>query len=390
MPDCPQPHQHFELNDSLQLIAVNSVSRNADDNQRPVATTRLSLSLARTERSGLGRAYPSHAQTAQLHCVTVEAGSLATDEFHKHHFEWIRTMPPKELMDLLNSHRKQNLRNLFHSAEIRFKSGISTAETTRLQLESRDIRRNAERTSGQGSHDSQEKHGFVVRMLETATGVGASDLKAILPSVLDPSILSNIAPFVGIVRAGERLIQHIRDFYGTALQRYRSIRAVAALHGGDARAAGEAVKKMLQKALVASALDIGRTASQFTVGLASACIDGGMVVNLIASVQKLIQRLVLIGLDISERDAAMTCLRNGQFDREVFKESPLLGCYYLTCSNTSDIVGLLAAPGGDEDWMSKVEKSKKYIDPLLASAREQIQKSRLEVVGIPCGLIKAA
>lgn len=320
----------------------------------------------------------------------VEAGSLATDEFNKHHFEWIRTMPPKELMDLLNSHRKQNLRNLFHSAEIRFKSGISTAETTRLQLESRDIRRNAERTSGRGSHDSQEKHGFVVRMLETATGVGASDLKAILPSVLDPSILSNIAPFVGIVRAGERLIQHIRDFYGTALQRYRSIRAVAALHGGDARAAGEAVKKMLQKALVAGALDIGRTASQFTVGLASACIDGGMVVNLIASVQKLIQRLVLIGLDISERDAAMTYLRNGQFDRGVFEKSPLLGCYYLTCSNTSDIVGLLAAPGGDEDWMSKVEKSKKYIDPLLASAREQIQKSRLEVVGIPCGLVKAA
>ncbi|EKK01832.1 hypothetical protein RBSH_02830 [Rhodopirellula baltica SH28] len=56
MPHCPQPHQHFELNDSLQLIAVNSVSRNADDNQRPVATTRWSLPLARTGRGGMGRA----------------------------------------------------------------------------------------------------------------------------------------------------------------------------------------------------------------------------------------------------------------------------------------------------------------------------------------------
>ena len=343
----------------------------------------------RTQRDQNG---PFHRKRSLAKCAAprVEAGSLATDEFHKHCFEWNRIMPPKELMDLMNSHREQNMRTLFHSAEVRFKAGISTAETTRLQVESQDIRRNAERASGQGSQGSQEQNGFVVRMLESATGVSAADLKAFLPSALDPSILSNVAPFVGIVRSGERLIQHIRDFYGTAVQRYRSIHAVAALHGGNAKAAGEAVKKMLQKALVAGALDIGRTASQFTVGLASACIDGGMMVNLVASVQKLIQRLVLIGLDISERNSAMSCLRKGVFNRDVFKASPLLGCYYLTCSNTSDIVGLLAAPGGDEDWMSKVEKSKKYIDPLLASAREQIQKSRLEVVGIPCGLVKAA
>tara|TARA_R110001592_G_C12916165_1_gene728076 strand:- start:12 stop:146 length:135 start_codon:yes stop_codon:yes gene_type:complete len=37
-----------------------------------------------------------------------------------------------------------------------------------------------------------------------------------------------------------------------------------------------------------------------------------MMVNLVASVQKLIQRFDLIGLDISERNSAMSCLNPGK------------------------------------------------------------------------------
>ncbi|WP_404309928.1 hypothetical protein [Neorhodopirellula lusitana] len=297
-------------------------------------------------------------------------------------------MPPRELMEVLNRNREQNMQNLFQKAEIQFKNGESDAEAVKIRMESQAIERNAKQCSKQDSGSSQQHSGFVVNMLEAATGVGAADLKQFLPVVLDPGIIANVAPFVGIIRSGERLIQHIRDFHKTALQRYKATRAVAALHAGDAFAAGTAVKQMLQKALVAGACDIARSASQFTVGLASSCIDGGVVVNLVASVQKLIQRLVLIGLDFAERNAARACLQARIFDRRVFSASPLLGCYYLTCSSSSDIIGMMADPNGDEDWMSQVEKSKKHIDPLLTAAREQIKKSRLEVTGLPCGLSK--
>jgi hypothetical protein len=67
---------------------------------------------------------------------------------------------------------------------------------------------------------------------------------------------------------------------------------------------------------------------------------------------------------------------------EVFEDCPLLGCYLLVNSNTSDIVNLMLEEIGQPDWKGNVEKMvKESITPMVKDANELINKSRLEVVG---------
>ena len=64
----------------------------------------------------------------------------------------------------------------------------------------------------------------------------------------------------------------------------------------------------------------------------------------------------------------------------VFSECPILGCYLLTCSDTSSVANLFVADIGLPGWMDKVELLKKQkMDPLLKIATAAINASRLQL-----------
>ena len=72
-----------------------------------------------------------------------------------------------------------------------------------------------------------------------------------------------------------------------------------------------------------------------------------------------------------------------QLDLKVFKASPLLGCYLLTCSDTSSVINFSLAEIGTPGWMDKVEKMKKKgFDTLVKLATKEITSSRLYLDGL--------
>ena len=68
---------------------------------------------------------------------------------------------------------------------------------------------------------------------------------------------------------------------------------------------------------------------------------------------------------------------------EIFEKCPILGCYFITCSNTSDIVNFLTENVGAVGWKLDIEVMKRqHIDPMIDYARHAMENSRLEVSGM--------
>ena len=70
-------------------------------------------------------------------------------------------------------------------------------------------------------------------------------------------------------------------------------------------------------------------------------------------------------------------------DASVFGECPILGCYLLTCSDTSSVINMFIADIGLPGWMDRVETlKKKKMDPMLKIAKTAIKSSRLQLEGL--------
>jgi hypothetical protein len=70
-------------------------------------------------------------------------------------------------------------------------------------------------------------------------------------------------------------------------------------------------------------------------------------------------------------------------DLTVFGECPILGCYLLTCADTSTVANFFVADIGLPGWMDRVEALKrKQMDPLLKIASKAIDASPLQLEGL--------
>ena len=65
------------------------------------------------------------------------------------------------------------------------------------------------------------------------------------------------------------------------------------------------------------------------------------------------------------------------------RECPILGCYLLTCSDTSQVGNFFVAEIGLPGWMDRVEAMKKTkMDPMLKIAKKAISDSHLQLEGL--------
>ena len=70
-------------------------------------------------------------------------------------------------------------------------------------------------------------------------------------------------------------------------------------------------------------------------------------------------------------------------DLTVFNDCPVLGCYLLTCADTSAVANMFIADIGLPGWMDRMEAmKKKQMDPLLKIASKNINSSRLQLEGL--------
>jgi len=157
---------------------------------------------------------------------------------------------------------------------------------------------------------------------------------------------------------------------------------------GDPYAAAEAIQVIIKRDLAQHSVMLAQQATATGAKIAGLFADLGTattagigVANTLASIGL---QLFSLGLDIKDMRAGNKRLTlPNALDLTVFNDCPVLGCYLLTCADTSAVANMFIADIGLPGWMDRMEAiKKKQMDPPLKIASKNINSSRLQLEGL--------
>jgi hypothetical protein len=218
-------------------------------------------------------------------------------------------------------------------------------------------------------------------------------------------VVGAFVPLAGTAVTGTRAIYYWGNTALAAHSYYKSKERASDVLPGDPAAAVHALLRMIRREINENAIKAGRLTARGAVQLGtdaltiagiagSPAFGGGVAVTALAQAANagaaavncavaLVHQLYLMARDMKEKRKANKMLGRRPVDANLFQVCPLLGCYYLANSSTSDIVHVLASDFGAPGWMDRVEKQHKHsINELQKSATEAIKSHRYELEGL--------
>lgn len=222
-------------------------------------------------------------------------------------------------------------------------------------------------------------------------------LNTLIPQFL-LELAHSILPYISCAVSGGRAIVNT----GQAIyNEYKWIRATGHLEsfgGGDPYAAALSVRRVIERernqAMRLAALfgaDAAVKASAIAMDAASLGIPTvSAVMTPLAGFAKALGQvslqIFLLGRDIYEKQQANKLLGQSgsiRLSASLFEACPLLGCYFVACANTSDLINFIVEDIGSPGWQFDAEiMIKNHIHPMVEYARTAIDDSRLEVPGL--------
>lgn len=313
-----------------------------------------------------------------------------------------RALAEKEAMKELELQRQQNLQRMFFGAKVKFgpKSAASATKDFALSAASlgNTIRgaNTAKSTLGGKATFELAKGGFqrvdknMVKEMFTTLFGGHSfeEIKEALPALELTKVVTDVVPIISQVTSGVKIVTSLAAM-GKSIHANRKVKKnMHAVMPGDPRLAAEAVRNLLAREAAEKASEAAINGAKFGTSMASLTADGGVAASVAFGMISLAKLAVAIGIDITEMKFANKQLQTGPLDASLFTTCPLLGCYLIVNSNTSDIVHFLTGGMGDPGWMDDVERMRKDLDPVIDAARKFILASRLSMVGLPMDMAK--
>lgn len=221
--------------------------------------------------------------------------------------------------------------------------------------------------------------------------------------------VSSAAPFFGSAMTGGNALFHLGKAFWNTYRLTRTHFHQKVLLTGDPEAAGKAIYRLIRREVTREFLDFGRLSAQFTVSITgdvltvvgigaspvsfggTALLAGGTAMMapaaaLVSAVAKLAHTLFLVGRELREMRKGNKRLESPEtLDRTIFEDCPIIGCYLLTSSNTSDLLGFETDMIGKPGWMDEVERMhSKHLVPLIEEASRAIRLSRYRLTNLPC------
>lgn len=207
-----------------------------------------------------------------------------------------------------------------------------------------------------------------------------------------------IAPYVSIVRSGTKTTTYLVKMIKSRYQHYDLGTHVGAVLPGDPEAAARALLVMVQR-------EVDRNTRMTAIYGADTALKGGALALDAASLgvpsaslilnplTGMVTALAILGItvrslarDVQERQVANKLLAHSGTTRltsQLFQEAPILGCWFLACANTSDIVNFLVSDIGQPGWKLDVEVMiAKHVAPITKAAKGFVADSRFEVSGM--------
>ncbi|BFI96609.1 MAG: hypothetical protein RSP_21190 [Rhodanobacter sp.] len=201
-------------------------------------------------------------------------------------------------------------------------------------------------------------------------------------------LVAEVTPYLGVFTSAVKLAKAGKAVAEDGYHLYKSDDYKRGFRMGDPYAAAEAIQVIIKRDLaqhsvklaqqtVATGAKIGGLFADFGTGTTAAI----GVANTLASIGL---QLFSLGLDIKDMRAGNKRLAQpNSLDLTVFNDCPVLGCYLLTCADTSAVANMFIADIGLPGWMDRMEAmKKKQMDPLLKIASKNISSSRLQLEGL--------
>lgn len=217
-------------------------------------------------------------------------------------------------------------------------------------------------------------------------------------------LIASMAHYLSIAKSGAQFAYNTgqaikKEYRWVQVRQHRD-----ALGAGDPFAAAIALKRMLERERNQNARLAAIYGAETLVKSASVAADaaayGAPTVSAIttplagmaSALSRLSLQIFLLARDVNERRKVNKILADPnriRLSNDIFDKCPILGCWFIACSNTSDIINFLTEDIGQVGWKLDVEVMKrKHIEPMEGYARDLISNHRMEVSGL--GMSKGA
>ena len=154
----------------------------------------------------------------------------------------------------------------------------------------------------------------------------------------------------------------------------------------DPEAAFDALLELIDREIKSEAAKATVKTVSFTGKALGVFADGGAVtgpvLGLLEILAEIFQTIIEYVRDYKECQAGQQMLELGALNMDLFKVSPILGCYFLVVQDHSTIINFAVADYGTPHWTFDVERLVGKIQPVLDKARVFIGVSRLEIPGM--------
>ncbi|MEY4750593.1 MAG: hypothetical protein RIQ60_2807 [Pseudomonadota bacterium] len=291
--------------------------------------------------------------------------------------------------------RRQIMVNMFAGTELRFGTKSAAEVGKNLLGSGKKVYSGAKKISD-GSQSTAKtvpslpgmEAAFKEFMVQCADVDGIGDIIATIGGEAVANLIAEVTPVLGVLYSGAKLTKAGKAVAEDAYNLYKFSDYKKGFLRGDPLAAAEAVQMLIKRDLAKHSVNLAQQATATGAKIAGLFADFGTattaglgIANALASLG---MELASLGVDIKDLRAGNKRLsRPDSLDLTVFEECPILGCYLITCADTSSVANFFVADIGLPGWMDKVEQmKKKQMDPLLKIATKNISSSRLQLEGL--------
>ncbi|GAC18179.1 hypothetical protein [Paraglaciecola arctica] len=303
------------------------------------------------------------------------------------------TMADFAAMSELATARRMAMQNMFGGTKLVFGSMEKVQTGKKLIQSGKKIKKSADKVKNAshsgGGFAAQQLQTVAKEFIKTCADVdNIEDIITALTSEVLNELISEIIPFISVAASALKTAKAAKAVATDAKSLYHSREYKSGFRGGDPLAAAEAVITLIKRNLAKDSINLARHSAATGGKIAGLVLDGGTAttaaIGMCNAVAALGMELFTLGLEIKEMQAGNKRLSSpATLDFTVFNECPILGCYMLTCADTSTVANFFIADIGMPGWMDKVEEiKKKKMDPLLKLATKDIEKSRLQLSGL--------
>lgn len=296
-------------------------------------------------------------------------------------------------MNLMAKARRGLVVNMFAGTQLKFSKSSVASTGGKLVMDAKKLHKLGSTLAQGGKAATKSSIPGLTDALKAfvtnCTGIDNMDeVVAAIGGEAAAELAAEITPVLGILVSSGKLAQATKAVVEDGRNLYKFESYKSGFRPGDPQAAADAIKTIIERNLARHSVDLARQSLATGTKIAGLFADLGTVTNaaigMASTLASVGLKLFALGLDIKDLRAGNARLAQpATMDLTIFGECPILGCYLLTCSDTSQVSNMFIADIGLPGWMDSLEAmKKKQMAPLLKIATQAIQASPLQLEGL--------